>query len=103
MTAQDFLCKAKVGVTNDLSGRQKLRIAAGVIAVRMRVDDVPDGLVGQRLYFGNNIVVITFELIVDKNDTFVREQYGRIAPLAQNDIEIVLEPLELRRRRRLGI
>ena len=44
MTAQDFLCKAKVGVTNDLSGRQKLRIADGVIAVRMRVDDVPTGL-----------------------------------------------------------
>ena len=72
--------RSQVGVADDLCGGKKFLIAARVIAVRVGVDDVFNGFVGQRFHLGDNIVVIPFELVVDQNGTFVGEQYGGIAP-----------------------
>ena len=50
------------------------------------------------VFLGHNVVVIPLELVVNQNDAFVGQQDGSVAALAQNDVQIVPDPFELRRR-----
>jgi len=56
-----------------------LYVAASVIRVVMRVDDVPDRLGGHRLQHREDVVVIDRKLIVDQHNALGGDQSRRVA------------------------
>ena len=54
--------------------RQHLRIPTGVIPVLVRINDIADRLIGERLYLGQNAVVIPIVLVIDQNHTIPRDR-----------------------------
>ena len=91
---------ARVLVGDDLGNRQHQRVAAGVVVVLMRVDDVAQGLARQRLHLREDVVVIPVEHVVDENHALARHVERDIAAVARHHVEVVFDFLSLQRPRR---
>ena len=60
--------RADVLVRDDLGDRQHLEVAAGVVVVLMRVDDVTQRLVGDRLDLREDVGMVAVEHVVNQHD-----------------------------------
>ena len=84
-----------------------LRVAAAVVAMMMRIDDVLDRLVGDLLQLLQDAVVIDIELIVHQKHAFAGNQGRGIARnnVVVDHIEIVFDfdEIQFRRRRPLSV
>ena len=88
----------------DLGRLQELRVAAGVIAVLVRVQQVLDRLGRYALHFGDDVAVQRRDLRVDDDDPFVRHADGDVAArggavVAGDDVQPVFELHDGRRER----
>ena len=81
-----------------LFGRDDLRIhllhldvAAAVVAVMMRIDDVTHGLIRNLLQLRHDVVMIDFKFVVDEHHTVIGDQCGRISgnDIIVNDVQII--------------
>ena len=61
--------RADVLVRNDFGDRQHFEVAAGVVVVLMRVDDVPQRLVGYRLDLREDVGMVAVEHVVNQHDS----------------------------------
>ena len=59
--------------------RQHERVAAGMVAVLMSVQDVFDRLVADAFHLGQNLRPILLEFVVHQQDAFVGRQHGHVA------------------------
>jgi hypothetical protein len=87
--------------------RRKASLPAGLLAVEMRVDEVPDGLLRHRRDGGLDLVVERRELAVHHDDAVTAHRDRDVAALAFQHIGHVAEvgglDLDLREIRLLGI
>ena len=92
--------EARVFVRDDLGAQGLLRrVAARVIRVQMRVDDVEHRLVGDLAQLRHDAVVVHLELVVDEHHAVGGDEHRAVARLAAADhVEVVadLERRELR-------
>ena len=70
-------------------------VAPVVVAVRVRVDDVGDGLVGDRLDLIENALPVVRVLGVDQDDALLRDVHAGVATPAEDEIEIVGDLFDL--------
>jgi hypothetical protein len=77
-------------VRDDFDDRKHLGIAAGVIVVLMRVEDVAERLAGNRLHLRKDVRMVAIEHVVDQDDTFTRDVHGNVAALARNHVQLAL-------------
>ena len=70
-------------------------VTAGVIDMRMSIDDVLDRFIRQFLHPGHDVVMIPVEFRIDEDGALVRQVDRRIAAFAQNDVEIICDFLHL--------
>ena len=89
-------------VRHDFDGGREEHVAAGVITVRMRVDDVRHRLVGDRLDLIEDCLPVVGELRVDEDHTAGRNEGGGIPALAGNHVEVVGNFFDGSERRLLG-
>src|SRR5215471_17314138 len=73
-----FEVGSNISMCNDLSDWEHLEIAAGMIVVLMRVDDVLDRLVCNRLYLSQNVRVVSIEHVVDEDHSLGSDVCGDI-------------------------
>src|SRR5690606_35240648 len=71
------------------AGETQVRVAAGVIAVMMRVDDVADRLVGELPDRGEDLVGERSELRVDDQHAVVADLHGNVAAGPDEHVDIV--------------
>ena len=55
----------------------------------MRGEDVLDGLAGNALHFGDDLVVILFELVIDQDDAFASDIDADVTTVADDLVEVV--------------
>ena len=88
-------CRARVLVAEDRRVLQEPDVAAGVIAMVMRADDVLHRLTGDRLDERDDLVVIALEHVVDQQHAFVGHPDGeRIRAGVQDGVETGLDGLD---------
>ncbi len=90
---------ARVLVRDDLRNRQHQRVAAGMVVVLMRVDDVAQRLIGDRLHLREDVVVVPVEHVVHQNHALGGHQHRDVAAVAGHHIEVVFHLLGLERPR----
>ena len=73
---------------------RKEDVAAGVVAVSMRIDDERDRLADHRLDLVQNRLAIVGKLRVDDHDTICREEDCSVSPTAGNHIKPVRDFLD---------
>ena len=73
-----FKVGSNISMCNDLSDWKHLEVAAGMIVVLMRVDDVLDRLVCNRLYLSKNVRVVSIEHVVDEDHSLGSDVCGDI-------------------------
>ena len=96
---------ARVLVREDIGRLDELHIAAGVVAVLMRVDHVFHRKTGDGFHALHDLGEVPLELVVDQDDAFGRDADGDIAAAFGDDVEVLLHLLDLERRalRLLGL
>ena len=84
-----------VGVGHDLDRGREEVVAAGVVAVRMGVDDVRHRLVGDRLHLVQDRLAPVGQLGVDEHDAVGSDEHGGVAgTTAGHHVEVVLHLLD---------
>ena len=73
---------------DDLDVRREEHVAARVIAVRVRVQNVRDRLVGDRAHLIEDALAVVGELGVDEQHAVVADEHGGVAALARDAIEV---------------
>ena len=68
-----------------------LDVAAAVVAVMMRIDDVTHWLIRNLLQLRHDVVMIDFKFVVDEHHTLIGDQCGRISgnDIIVNDVQII--------------
>jgi hypothetical protein len=81
-----------------------LRVAAAVVGMVVRIDDVLDRLVRQLLHLGDDVREVDLELVVDEHDALVRDERGRVAghEVVVNHVEVVRQFHRVQLGRRLA-
>ena len=69
--------------------RQQRLVAAGVIAVLVRVQNIADRLVGNRFHLGQNVRGVLREFIVHEDYPFAGRQHRDIAAIADDHVQIL--------------
>ena len=69
--------------------REQARVAAGVIAVMVGVQDVADRLIADRLHFGEDLRAVLRELVVDQHDAFRRRHHRDIAAVTDDHVQVI--------------
>jgi hypothetical protein len=82
---------ARILVNNDLGDRQKLLIAAGVVAVLVRVEHILHRLIGHALDLRQDLGDVGVEFVVHYDDALIRHVGRNISAVVRNDVEIVLD------------
>ena len=86
---------------NHLGDRKESRVSPTVVGVVMRVDDVPDGLIGDTPDVFHDGVVILLDFIVDQNDALICDQRCDVSTAAHDVVEIVCDLFDCEWRVRL--
>jgi hypothetical protein len=68
---------------------EHLLVAAGVVAVMMRVEDVADRLIGDALHLGDDLRIIALEFVVHQDHAFGRRVDGDVAAVAHDHVQVV--------------
>ena len=93
---------ADVLVRDHLGQRQHLEVAAGVVVVLVRVDDVVERLVGDGLDLREDAGVVAVEHVVHEHHALGRRRRARRCRPRPRSCEVALDPLGLERAWRLG-
>ncbi len=79
---------------DNLGRWQKLRVAAAVILMIVRIDDVLDRLIRHALHPIHDALMIPVEFVVDQNNAFVGDVHRDVASVAFDLEQIVLHFVE---------
>ena len=70
--------------------RQHLHITARMIVVLVRIDDVLQRLVGDRLHLRKDIRVVAVEHVIDEDHAVVRRIQRDVAAFTRNHVQVAL-------------
>ena len=92
---------ADILLRDDVGDLEQLGVAARVIVVLVRVDDVDDRLVRHRRYFRDHVVRVPVEHVIHQDHARASHVNGHIAAFPRDHVEVALHALDVHRLRRL--